>query len=66
MDEYSWTVLEVALVLNLSLIAINNLMASGQLRAHLQRGNVVIADSEVQRLLQTRTTPGRSERLSRS
>ena len=66
MDEYSWTVLEVALVLNLSLITINNLMASGQLRAHLQRGKVMIADSEVQRLLREKTTSGRSERLPRS
>ena len=66
MDEYTWTVLEVALVLNLSLITINNLMASGQLRAHLQRGKVMIADSEVQRLLQKRAAPGGSERLSRS
>lgn len=60
MEKPYWTTLEVALALKAPLSTITNQIAAGQIRAHLQRGKVLVADVEVQRLIQEATNGGRA------
>jgi hypothetical protein len=65
-QQLYWTVPELALALKVPLIVVDKRIAAGNIRAELQRGKVMVPQTEVQRLMREVKTSAPAVRFPQS